>query len=101
MSNIGYFVKISFEIHDKSCYNLRAFMEEGPKKKTLHIAMVFFAKASAWITVPAIAIVAAHLLSKNSKAHIYIVLAAALVAMIVSFYGIYRESIELINHHDI
>lgn len=76
-------------------------MEPSAKKKALSIALAFFAKVSAWIIIPAFAIVIGHFASKSGKSHAIVVLAAALIAILISFYGIYKESAALIARHDI
>ena len=75
--------------------------ENAPKKTPYQIALVFFAKVSAWIAIPAVFVLVGHVLSKNSSAHTYVVLAAGILAIAISFYGIYKEAVALIEHHDI
>ena len=76
-------------------------MESPAKNKAYAVALTFFARVSAWIITPAIAVVIVRLALSHHKAMPYAVLGSALIAALVSFCGIYRESVALINRHDL
>lgn len=72
-----------------------------PHKTPYQIALVFFGKVSAWILIPAVVLVVAHIFTKNLSWHTYAIVIATAVTVGISFYGIYKESTALIEHHDI
>ena len=75
--------------------------ETKARKQAVSIALVYFAKVSAWIIIPALFIIVARFVFAKFASHTYIVLAFAVVGVCISFYGIYKESTELIDRHDI
>jgi len=75
--------------------------EKKARKQAVSIALVYFAKVSAWIIIPAVFIIVARFVFAKLPSHTYIVLAFAVIGVCISFYGIYKESTDLINRHDI